>query len=195
MLTLLLRKLIPGHVKKRIRACKQNLHDFHLLMLTFVGYIPSHRIRKFFYRVSGITIADSSSFHWQARFYSPHRLAVGQHCSLGNNGFYDARDGIIIGNNVNIGAEVRIYTWQHDIDASDFAVVGGPVTIGDYVYIGSRVTILPGVSIGEGAVVATGAVVTKDVEEYTLVGGVPARFIRNRNRNLTYELGFAWKFQ
>lgn len=195
MLTVLILRFLPNQLKAAIRACIQNLQDLKLFMLTVVGYLPSHRIRKFFYRLSGISIADTSSFHWQARFYSPQRLSIGQHSVLGNNGFYDARDGIIIGNNVNIGADVRIYTWQHDIDSPDFAVVGGPVKIGDYVYIGSRVTILPGVSIGEGAVVASGAVVTKDVDEYTLVGGVPARYIRNRSRNLTYQLGFAWKFQ
>ena len=57
---------------------------------------------------------------------------------------------------------------------------GGPVVIKDWVYIGSRVTILPEVVIGEGAVIASGAVVTRDVDPWTIVGGVPAKFIRNR---------------
>ena len=61
--------------------------------------------------------------------------------------------------------------------------------------IGSRVTILPGVTIGKGAVIATGAVVTKDVESYAVVGGVPAQFIKNRSKNLTYTLKFSRLFQ
>jgi len=122
-------------------------------------------------------------------------LCIGENCILGNNGFYDAREGIVIGRNVNIAAEVRIYTREHDIDSPDFAEVGGKVVIGDYVYIGTRVTILPGVTIGKGAVVASGAVVTKDVSPFTLVGGVPAKFIRERSRNLTYVLQYAKKFQ
>lgn len=100
-----------------------------------------------------------------------------------------------IGNNVSIAGEVRIYTMQHDIDDPNFREIEGPVTIKDYVVVGTRVTILPGVTIGEGAVIASGAVVTKDVTPYTLVGGVPAQFIRNRAKNLKYTLKFARLFQ
>jgi len=69
------------------------------------------------------------------------------------------------------------------------------VTIHDYACIGSRVTILPRVTIGYGAVVASGAVVTKDVAPYAVVGGVPAKFIRERSHDLRYKLGYAKKFQ
>lgn len=100
-----------------------------------------------------------------------------------------------IGNNVSIAGEVRIYTMQHDIDVPDFKEVGAPVVIEDYVVIGTRVTILPGVTIGKGAVVASGAVVTKDVAPFTVVGGVPAQFIRNRNKNIRYILKFTKLFQ
>lgn len=121
---------------------------------------------------------------------------MGAYCTLGNDGFYDARDGIAIGDCVNIAAEVRIYTREHDIDSPDFAERGGPVVIEDYVYIGTRVTILPGVRIGRGAVVASGAVVTKDVAPMMLVGGVPARPIRQRGAHeLRYRLGYAKPFQ
>ncbi len=68
--------------------------------------------------------------------------------------------------------------------------------IGDYVFIGPRAIILPGVKIGRGAVVAAGAVVTKDVPEFSIVGGVPAKQIGERkNKNLTYRLGRARLFQ
>ena len=62
--------------------------------------------------------------------------------------------------------------------------------IEDYVWVATRATVLPGVTIGEGAVVAAGAVVTKDVEPYTIVGGVPARSIGVRNRALSYTQNF-----
>jgi len=55
-----------------------------------------------------------------------------------------------------------------------------PVIIGDDVWIGTRVVILPGVNVGKGAILAAGAVVTKDVPEYAIVGGNPARFIKSR---------------
>lgn len=169
--------------------------DLRLYLLTCTGYIPFHCIRNFFYRRAGVRLPKDSSLHWRARFFCPEGLSIGHHCTLGNDGFYDARSGITIGNCVNIAAEVRIYTREHDIDSPDFAETGGPVAIEDYAYIGTRVTILPGVTIGKGAVVASGAVVTKNVEPYMLVGGVPARPIRKRNETLTYKLGYAKRFQ
>ena len=66
--------------------------------------------------------------------------------------------------------------------------IGGAVTVGDYAWLSFRCVVLPGVTIGEGAVVAAGAVVTADVEPYTIVGGIPARRIGDRARGLTYDL-------
>lgn len=190
-----IKRIAPYWLVVTVRYLRQLCGDFQLYLLTICGYIPSHRIRRVIYSQCGLTFPHSSSIHWQARFFVPSKLSIGDNCILGNNGFYDAREGIDLGRNVNIAAEVRIYTREHDIDSPTFAEVGGSVVIGDYVYIGTRVTILPGVTIGEGAVVATGAVVTKDVEPYTLVGGVPAKFIRTRSRDLTYTLHYAKKFQ
>jgi acetyltransferase-like isoleucine patch superfamily enzyme len=105
---------------------------------------------------------------------------IGEHSIVGNDAFLDGRHGLYIGNNVNIAAHVLIYTRQHDPTSPTFAAVEGPVFIEDRVYIGPRVTILPGVRIGTGAVVAAGAVVTNDVDPWIMVGGVPAKFIKQR---------------
>ncbi len=169
--------------------------DASLLFLTWVGYIPSHSLRNAWYRRAGVVLPASSSLHWRARFFSPSSLRIGEFCTLGNDGFYDARAGITIGDCVNIAGEVRIYTHEHDIQSPLFEEIGAPVTIGHHAYIGTRVTVLPGVSIGDGAVVASGAVVTSDVEAYTVVGGVPARKIGERSRDLRYRLGYAKRFQ
>ncbi len=169
--------------------------DLRLYWLTMLGYVPSHAVRNYFYRHAGVKLASTSSLHWRARFFKPEGLSIGEHCTLGNDGFYDARDTITIGSCVNIAAEVRIYTREHDIDDPFFAETGGPVVIEDYAYIGTRVTIMPGVRIGHGAVVASGAVVTKDVPPFMLVGGVPAKVIRERAHDLRYKLGYAKKFQ
>lgn len=61
-----------------------------------------------------------------------------------------------------------------------FSFYNGKVVIGNDVWIGNRVTILDGVKVGDGAIIAAGAIVTKDVEPYTIVGGIPARFIKKR---------------
>ncbi len=57
-------------------------------------------------------------------------------------------------------------------------MIPAPIHIGKWVWIGANATVLPGVTIGDGAIVATGAVVTKDVPENTVVGGIPARVMR-----------------
>ncbi|MGD9703388.1 MAG: acyltransferase [Acidimicrobiia bacterium] len=171
------------------------LGDGQLLMLTLVGYVPSHHVRNLCYRKAGIVIPSTSSLHWRARFFSPQGLSIGEYSSLGNDGFYDARSGITIGASVNIAGEVRIYTREHDVNSCSFAEIGGPVIIDDYVYIGTRVTVLPNIHIGEGAVVASGAVVTRDVDPYQIVAGVPARCVGERTRGLSYRLGYAKRFQ
>lgn len=101
---------------------------------------------------------------------------INQYCML------DSRGGPIrIGSNVDIAPEVNIWTLQHDPQSPDFATKGGGVTIEDFVWLGNRAVILPGVTIGRGAVVATGAIVTKDVAAWTIVGGIPAKKIGERN--------------
>lgn len=182
--------------------------DFWVYLCTLTGYIPSHTIRLFLYRtLFRVSVGRDTSIHWRAEFNQPAGVSIGHNTIIGNDAFLDGRmmhfvaylkehgSPLQIGNNVSIAGEVRIYTMEHDIDSPDFSEVGAPVVIEDYVVIGTRVTILPGVTIGRGAVVASGAVVSKDVKPYTVVGGVPAQFIRDRNKNLSYTLKFARLFQ
>ena len=194
--------------------------DFWVYLSTITGFIPSHMMRLCFYKyLFGVRIGRDSSIHWRAQFNNPAGVEIGHNTIIGNDAFLDGRFKRVgtlkenkilsyirqfagggarplkIGNNVSIAGEVRIYTMEHDIDSPDFAEIGAPVVIEDYVVVGTRVTILPGVTIGRGAVVASGAVVTKNVEPYAVVGGVPAKFIKSRNKNLTYTLKFSRLFQ
>jgi acetyltransferase-like isoleucine patch superfamily enzyme len=117
-------------------------------------------------------------------------LTIGQGSIIGYNNLLDARNGIEIGCHVNFSANVSVYTLQHNHRDPLFAC-NQPgdmrVMIGDRAWIGPNVIILPGVHVGEGAVCAAGCVVTKDVEPYTVVAGIPAKKIGNRQHNLTYE--------
>jgi len=93
---------------------------------------------------------------------------------------------VTIGNNVMIGPNVDIYTVNHPMDAQgrrDALGKGFPVTIGNDVWIGGKSSIMPGVTIGSNVVIAGGAVITKDVPDNVLVGGVPAKVIKNLNAN------------
>ena len=101
-----------------------------------------------------------------------------------------------IGDHVDLAADVLILNSEHDLDSPEFKAICAPVTIGDYCFIGPRVIILPGVDIGSGAVVAAGAVVTKNVDMFSIVGGVPASVIGERkNKSPKYVLGRARLFQ
>ena len=80
-------------------------------------------------------------------------------------------------------------TGSHDINSHDFSAKGGAIEIGDYCFIGVNATVLHSVKIGKGSVVCAGAVVTKDVPEYSVVAGVPAKVIGARTRDLDYVCG------
>jgi maltose O-acetyltransferase len=170
------------------------LRDLSLFFATLTGYIPSHVIRQVLYRnVFKINIPSDSIIYWRCRFYNPAGVNIGHNSIIGNDSFLDGRNGIYISDNVNVAGEARLFTEQHDINSSNFASTGSPIYIEDHVYIGSRVTILPGVKVGKGAVVASGAVVTKDVMPWTLVGGVPAKYIKNRQK-VEYKLDTDHRF-
>jgi len=167
--------------------------DLSLFLATLTGYIPSHTIRNLFYRhFLRIKLPKNSIIYWKCRFFAPEGIHIGQNSIIGNNAFLDGRKGLYIGNNVNIASEVMIYTMEHNISSLTFIHTGASVSISDWVFIGSRVIILPGVTVGEGAVLASGAVVTKDVEPWTMVGGVPAKFIKKR-RVVKYKLNTTQK--
>ena len=87
---------------------------------------------------------------------------------------------ITIGAKVAISREAFICTASHDITKANRPLITAPITICDGVWVGARAIILPGITIGEGAVVGAGAVVTKDVAPWTVVGGNPAKFIKER---------------
>jgi acetyltransferase-like isoleucine patch superfamily enzyme len=115
-------------------------------------------------------------------------LTVGHHVYLSDYVWINAAGGVTIGNDVNVGVGVIIHSANHRYrDPSQLIRLQGhdfkPVTIGSDVWIGARAIILPGVTVGEGAVVAAGAVVTKDVEPYAVVAGVPAAIITRRGAN------------
>ena len=95
---------------------------------------------------------------------------------------------------MDISFGVKIFTLQHDINTADYATLSGTVEIEEYAVLGSYSIVLPGVSIGRGAVVAAGSVVTKDVAPFTLVGGVPAVKISERNCMPNYQLTYKRPF-
>lgn len=197
--------LTPDQVKQKVLG---RLEAIYLEFITgflwwFVGMIPGHFFRKFFYRLFGMTIGPKSTIHMMARIYDPRHITIGEGTLIGEKATLDGRKqlpdshgGLEIGNHVDIASEVMIWTSQHDIHSENMATIEAKVTIGDYVFIGPRTIILPGVTIGKGAIIAAGSIVTKDVAPGVIVAGTPAKEIGIRKtKNYSYKLGRPRLFQ
>ena len=109
-------------------------------------------------------------------------IVMGNNSGIGINSY--VQDNVIIGSNVMIGPDVLIYTINHNYEKENVLIIKQGVNkkkvkIGDNVWIGTRVIILPGVTIGNNVVIASGSVVTKDVPDNVVVGGNPAKIIKN----------------
>jgi len=191
------RTLSAGEVlKKAVGRFRAIILDFELMILRWVGHIPSHLIRLLVYRLFGLKIGSGSRIHMWANFFNPAHITIGEDTIIGDHCFLDGRAPLKIGSHTDIASQVLIYNSEHDVHDPNFRPIEEPVEIGDYVFIGARAIILPGVKIGRGAVVAAGAVVTKDVPPKTIVGGVPAKKIGERKVDrLHYRLGRARLFQ
>lgn len=160
----------------------------------FIARFPNERLRlAYLRRAMGVSIGKDTHVSMRVfitGYWNKANVTIGDNCVINRETYIDGRTGVVIGNNVNVSFQTCILSLHHDHNAPTFPTIGGVVTIRDHAWIGARAIILPGVTIGEGAVVAAGAVVRRDVGDYEVVGGVPARKIGERNR----EIGYLTKF-
>lgn len=171
----------------RIGITDYFLHAIFIFTYGWVKYIPSpvgDWLRKivvlpFLKETGKIRIYEGVTFWY------PYRIEFGKNVSLNEWVYLSAFGGLKIGNDVRIGHRVSIMTSDHNFNEVDIPIYkqglkAAPVVIEDDVWIGCNVTVLKGVTVGKGAIIAAGAVVTKDVQPYSIVGGVPAKPISSR---------------
>jgi len=158
--------------------------------------VPFHALRQGYLRACGMKIGTRVALMRGSMVIRPEQIAIGSHCIIGFNCFLGGEAGLQIGNNVNISSFCTLLGGYHDLDDPAFRSILNPIIIEDYVWLATRVTVAGGVRIGRGAVVAAGAVVTRDVPPYHVVGGVPARKIKERKPEAcVYELNYQpWFF-
>ena len=157
-----------------------------------IGMIPSVHLRTWLYRGVGVKMGKNVTIHFRTEVRCPERLTLGDGTIIGDNAILDARRGLTMGRNVNLSSNVSIYTLQHDHRDPYFGLPSEDklklsVEIDDRAWLGANVIVLPGVHIGVGAVCCAGCVVTKDVEPFAVVAGIPARKVNERPHNLKYE--------
>ena len=143
------------------------------------AYHTPEEVRNLLSRLFGKTVDESF------RVFPPFYTDFGKNITVGKNVFINAgchfqdHGGVSVGDGCQIGHNVVFATLNHGLAPEDRQTTyPAPITLGKNVWVGSNSTILQGVTIGDNAVIAAGAVVTKDVPENTIVGGVPARIIR-----------------
>jgi acetyltransferase-like isoleucine patch superfamily enzyme len=158
----------------------------------FMNWMPYPVRHWFLRRFCGVRLGKNSSI-CMGCFVTGYGVEIGSNTVINRFSYLDGRASLRIGNNVSVSHYTVLQTLTHDAQSPYFEAVPKPVVIHDYVWIGARAMICPGVTVGEGAIVAAGSVVTKDVAPYTIVGGNPARYIKDRARGLKYTIRyFPW---
>ncbi len=162
----------------------------YLIYSVFISYLPGSnssgiacKLRLFFIKRWVNSIGDGCIVMKGVEISIPQNLTIGHATGLGINAFISCGGKVSIGSRVLMGPDVKIFSTDHiwcPIDKTYFGkgLVSSPVIIEDDVWIGSGSIILKGVTIGRGATIAAGSVVTKNVPAYSIVGGVPAKFIK-----------------
>ncbi|GGG54980.1 hypothetical protein GCM10011414_26050 [Croceivirga lutea] len=133
----------------------------------------------------GAKIGKKITFYPGIKLSPGNNLTLGDHVDLAWGVLITTRGGVSIGDRTLVGYDTKIFSGNHVIPPKpqrifDSGHVGKKVTIENDVWIGANCVILPGVTVGEGAVVAAGSVVTKDVAPFAIVGGNPAKLIKER---------------
>jgi acetyltransferase-like isoleucine patch superfamily enzyme len=170
-------------------ALRRARGGMELLLTHFIGFLPTHTLRRMLYRAAlGVSLDRGAHVYRRVEVRGGKHVRVGARSSIGHDVILDGRGGLQIGADVNVSSQAAIWTMEHDPESPTFGVREAPVEIRDRSWLAFRCTILPGVTVGEGAVVGAGAVVTKDVDPYTIVAGSPARPIGVRRTDLSYEL-------
>ena len=131
-------------------------------------------------KLFGAKVEWTSNVLPSCRIWQPWKLTMGAYACLSEDVDCYAVDAIVIGDQATVSQGTKLCTASHDISSKIMELTTKPISIGANAWVAGWSIVLPGVTIGEGAVVAAGAVVTKDVEPWTVVGGNPAKFIKKR---------------
>lgn len=141
---------------------------------------PVHRWRAFLLRLFGAQIGPNVHISPKAHIWAPWNLTCADAAAVGEEAIIYNPAPIHIGSHGIVSQQAYLCGATHDYEDPAFPLIAFPMNIGAYSWVCSRATVQPGVNVGEGAVLALGSVATKDLEPWTVYGGVPARKIKLR---------------
>ena len=182
----------PADIARNLVTSSLDSHELRSGVANLLGGLlptfTSGAIRSRIYRVLGFDVHPSAFIEAPIKVISgqrhaKNRLHIGPRTRFGVGIVLNVDDHITIEEGATIGPFCLLYTTSHNIGPSSFRcgeeLTSAPIVIEQGAWVALKCTILPGVTIGRGAVVATGSVVTSNVAPNTLVGGVPAKFIKH----------------
>lgn len=130
----------------------------------------------------GARIADCAAVGPRVTMRAPANVTIGAGTSLTGRIWIDSWGEVTIGSNVLMNGDIELLSAQHVVDSPTFAGDIRPIWIGDRAWLPHHILVLPGVRIGSHAVIGSGSVVTRDVPDYAVAAGNPARIIKHRAR-------------
>lgn len=154
-----------------------------------ITYFPNYRLRIFYLKhFSGVKIGKECFIHMGC-FFEGKNIVIGNNTVIGRN-CYLGGGKLTIGSNVSITAQAYIFCSTHLTNSPFFEGVSKDITIEDYAWIGARAMILPGVRIGKGSILGAASTATKDIPDYCVYAGSPAKEIGKRTKDLIYTLQY-----
>ena len=148
--------------------------------------------KKYLKYEEGFTTGYRCRFDLPTQTKKNSTLEIGKNCIMGDNCHFAAYEKLKIGNNVLFASNIYVSDLNHGnykgkestspkIAPNDREMSTSPVEIGDNVWVGEKVSILPGVKISQGSIIGANAVVTKDIPEYSIAVGIPAKVVKKYN--------------
>ncbi|MCT4478538.1 acyltransferase [Peribacillus frigoritolerans] len=164
------------------RGIRVRLFEHHRMTKGIKGVV----IRYILLKTLAKNVGDNVSIHPNVYIFNMDKLSIGNDVSIHPMCYIEAKGGIKIGNDVSIAHSVTLLSVNHifselNIPIKDQGIEYIETEIKSDVWVGAKASILAGVTVEEGTIIATGAVVTKNVEKYSVVGGVPAKLIKTRS--------------
>ena len=169
-----------GGFDKGAGALKIILWYFINALIVRASWNPFMGIKIFFLKVFGAKIGKGLVIKNNVCIKFPWKLTIGDNVWIGENCWIDNLDYVSIGNNVCISQGALLLTGNHDYTLSSFDYRNRPIVIEDGVWVGAKAVVCPGVKLYSHSILTVGSVATKNMEEYGIYQGNPAKLIRKR---------------